>query len=279
MEDQTMQKAMVETRIRMAVAIASGAGLGSLIARGLFHSSLFHFFWWIGLLIGGLMGYVICEHHKVIPALKEAWAKATDWKPDWALWKGLAILYKNCLRAAIIIAIFAVLLYQLTGGHAVQTMFNLQVATLLTWISVYLLTSVIIFLLTICDDAGRNNITWAVKRNRESMKFLFPSKVFISYPVHIIKLALKALVFLLGLLLDLILALPKIATTLFYFSIYFLLIIYTKEAVICAFFAFLGAAIGFFAHNTILGMAMGVMFGLTTYEIYKRRIEFNFACW
>ena len=71
---------MENRTLKIFVSCALGAGIGALIALQLNHS-----FWWIGILIGGFIGYVSYESDKVIAAVPLAWRYAAKnisiWKP------------------------------------------------------------------------------------------------------------------------------------------------------------------------------------------------------
>jgi hypothetical protein len=40
-------------------------------------------FWWLGLIVGGLVGYLSYEIREVLAVLREAWILTTSWRPDW----------------------------------------------------------------------------------------------------------------------------------------------------------------------------------------------------
>ena len=53
--------------LKIFIACALGAGIGSLIAL-----EMHKYFWWIGLLVGGFVGYLSYESKKVVEASKKA---------------------------------------------------------------------------------------------------------------------------------------------------------------------------------------------------------------
>jgi len=65
-----------------AIAVMAGSGIGSLVAI-----SVNHWFWWVGLLAGGLTSYLVVDLPQTIRALGTAWHTVTTWQPNKYYWK------------------------------------------------------------------------------------------------------------------------------------------------------------------------------------------------
>lgn len=62
-----------------------GAGIGTLVAL-----QMNPFFWWVGALVGGLVGYLTCDFKEVARSVPCAWHRASSWRPSENL-KGIVL--------------------------------------------------------------------------------------------------------------------------------------------------------------------------------------------
>jgi len=60
---------------KVFVACALGAFIGALAAL-----ELNSYFWWLGLIVGGLVGYLTYEFKEVIEAVRQAWKAVVSWR-------------------------------------------------------------------------------------------------------------------------------------------------------------------------------------------------------
>jgi hypothetical protein len=104
---------MENRSLKIFLACATGAGIGTLVAIEIGHN-----FWWIGALVGGLIGYLVHEFKEVIEAVKDArrWV-AHDFKTlaedEREIWKEMFgfkyvfhSLYKEECMAVIVAFVF-----------------------------------------------------------------------------------------------------------------------------------------------------------------------------
>lgn len=78
--------------LKIFLACALGAFTGSLVAL-----SVHPYLWWVGLIGGGLVGYLSYEFREVVAAIQTAWLEIVGYKPSWKdltrqLWVGFAFL-------------------------------------------------------------------------------------------------------------------------------------------------------------------------------------------
>lgn len=77
-----MDMRTVDTRaVRVFCACFLGAFIGALVSLELKQS--FPYFWWMGTLIGGLVGYLSYEFKEVCRTVPMAWKSAIGWRPNW----------------------------------------------------------------------------------------------------------------------------------------------------------------------------------------------------
>lgn len=78
--------------MKVFVACAIGAFIGTIVTL-----EVNHYFWWLGLLAGGFVGYISYEFKKVVMAIPTAWRKASGWQPDQEWWRE----YCRCIFGSI----------------------------------------------------------------------------------------------------------------------------------------------------------------------------------
>ena len=92
--------------MKVFLACAIGAGLGALNAM-----EINHYFWWLGPIIGGIVGYLSYEWQSVVGAAKHAYKAASGWQPP--SWRSIGNYV--WLRVQIVILLF--LFFGLFGAY------------------------------------------------------------------------------------------------------------------------------------------------------------------
>jgi len=79
----------MERTLKIFISCALGAGIGTLVAL-----ELNHYFWWLGLLAGGLVGYLSYEFKMIVSATRQSWHNVIAYKLDTAkiFWRTLTIV-------------------------------------------------------------------------------------------------------------------------------------------------------------------------------------------
>ena len=237
---------------RVFWACAAGAGIGALIAL-----EINSYFWWLGLIIGGVFGYLLYDIKAVARAVPRAWCAASGWKLDGEAWKirGLVTLAFVSVLAS---ALLAILVGSFLGGridHVSTWEFvfahKISVMALLVFLSMavpaalaigvsgfsYALALSVVSLLSREDDIMRDF--------RSIIKFGNPVAVFVYWPIVILRHSPAAV--------------WRAAIAVGLFIKYLFLAIHSDERLLCG----IDAAIGALA---------GGAFGVANYEIVSKRI-------
>ncbi|MBU2263363.1 hypothetical protein KJ750_01765, partial [Patescibacteria group bacterium] len=100
----------MERTLKIFLSCALGAGIGALTAL-----QLNQYFWWIGMLFGGFIGYLSYEIKQVLAAIPLAWQKASRWRPDKKMWKlrarAIARILSLSITAGIGVSLFCWFVY------------------------------------------------------------------------------------------------------------------------------------------------------------------------
>ncbi len=98
----------MERTLKIFISCALGAGIGTTVSL-----EINGYFWWLGLLAGGLFGYLSYEFKAVIAAAQRAWYEVISWRPDRELWKlrfrGL-FWFASMVTTIIIVVMLAIIL-------------------------------------------------------------------------------------------------------------------------------------------------------------------------
>lgn len=282
----------MEKVLKVFLACALGAFIGSMVAL-----QLNHYFWWLGLLVGGFAGYISYEFKKVMAAAPAAWetAKETVGKAG----KTEIHLLGPIKKAGKILAgIFLVLLL----GPIKKT------GKILVYTFLVLLTG---FIVGYCFFVNLNLLAALCS---PEVNFLTETHKLISGPANILGTSITGLVTLflivlsVGLLMQetmemnlvksenkcivttVALSVAPILTifTLTSYAIYKLaprtakfigrfakqlfLLIHSDIRLLCATDAAIGTAIGYFSGSAVIGAIAGGTFGVINYKIVSEHI-------
>ncbi len=69
---------------KIFISCAMGAGIGTLVSL-----ELAPFLWWVGLIVGGLTGYLSYDWAQVKAAVPRAWKATSGWRPPENYWRNL----------------------------------------------------------------------------------------------------------------------------------------------------------------------------------------------
>ncbi len=230
--------------LKIGLACMIGALIGGTVALG---AGLL----WLGVIVGGLIGYLSYEFKEVIQAVKSTYAEISGWRPDTEYWKetGLRVtaLLMFFLSTMLILAFMLIQGdYIITSGEK-STLSQVYAFTVI----IILLETFVMCFLGICDNLfGETEEDWVTY-----IKVLNPISFYLFYfPRAIITNLPKAIIF--------TAKFTKIICTL----------IYSDERLLCGVCAAIGTAIGYFSVNVIIGMCVGGIFGAINYEVISKRI-------
>ncbi|OGZ31863.1 MAG: hypothetical protein A2V69_00390 [Candidatus Portnoybacteria bacterium RBG_13_40_8] len=243
---------MKNKSLKVFVACALGAGIGSLTALQL------GIFWWLGLLVGGFVGYVSYEFKAVLRAMASAWKTAVKLRPHW---KNFWMLFASFLSVSLWILLpFA--------------MVSLVVSDkVLHWGLLGMTTGAIVFGFVFGLAFALDQSSSAQTNAKETFDMLVkkgsPISVFFYWlPKGIIWVIIRIPKAVLAMIIGLV----KLAKLMTKFIKTIFITIHSEIRLLCGVDAAIGTAIGYFAGNAIIGAIAGGLFGLLNYEVVSRRI-------
>jgi hypothetical protein len=238
----------MERTVKIFTACALGAGIGTLIAL-----QLSGYFSWIGPLVGGFIGYLAYDYKKVIEAVKIAWDGFINWRPnkkDLKLFLKAWISFCYCL-ASVISGFFVgmvglIMLYDVDATSRQELVFIL----LLIMAGCIFFVVPILSFMTISHDYGDSE---RMNLSIQNSKMMFPYQLYcVTIPKGIIFLIKK---------------IPVVVVTIVKFAKTVFILIHSERRLLCGVDAAIGAAIGYYAGNAIVGALAGGVFGVVNYLI------------
>jgi len=227
---------------KIFVASGFGAWIGTLVALST------NQMWWIGTIIGAVIGYLTYEFKEVLRAIKIVWKTTIRIRPDWKSWKllikhffWLYIFTLNLVPIGLAIAVLS------------EEKFNKVPAILSLMCQACLGVTVFVFFLSVSEMKTRSKDI--VIENIKMFRSLTPFHVYLIY-------------------------IPKI----FYFlyrkgipaSVAFIkkviVLIHSDIRLLCGFNAAIGTGIGYFAGSAIIGMLFGGFIGILNYELISKKV-------
>ncbi len=229
---------------RIFLACAIGAGIGSLSALQL------GYLWGLGALIGGLAGYLAYDFEKVISAIPVAWNTAAgveiNPEPIWIWFKDTCLTF--CAMFSILLSLF--MLFLVEG---------------ITTINIQVILSLVVFISTPATFLLSFTMVWADakerKERREKLRANFknfnPIMVYLYWPAKGIAWAMPRI--------------PAGAVILYNFLKNLFFLIHSDLRLLCGVDSLIGAVIGYFTGNALIGALAGGMLGVADYEIISKR--------
>lgn len=276
---------IMRTGIKVFVAVAVGAFIGTLTAL-----KMTSYFWWVGMLTGGLVGYLSykpMETIRAIPgALRTAWLASFHGlgRTITGMWRWRKKFLWNMLGSlTMVFWLYGVCIFGCTWlmtyhtEHVQPTLYTEDLSTLSSFL-IMLAFATFIFLpgfttlLEICDerpDLKKRDVAQlkeiAVYANPFRVCFYYiPKLLFYWLPIGLFRLG--------HLLLRLALqGLASVITFVVTFVVTLFKTIHSDIRVLCAIDSAIGAAIGFFFVNPIIGAVVGGLFGWLNYEVVSKR--------
>lgn len=252
---------MEKTATKVFLACALGALIGSIVAL-----QLNQYFWWLGLIIGGFIGYLSYEFKKVMRIAPKAWkmAKGTDRKEIRIkiirkTGKTLARIlfgYSVCLVSGFLFLMNAsILMVMISPGFYFWSKINKlsdPVYFQIAFIGAAVISSMF-FLAAMCCEISDENDKYQDRK--------FTSLVIALVITPILTIPLLALY-----------VTYKLAPWIIRFIKYLFILIHSDIRLLCATDAAIGTAIGYFSGSAIIGAIAGGIFGVINYKVVSQRI-------
>ncbi|MBU4223628.1 hypothetical protein KJ934_00095 [Patescibacteria group bacterium] len=235
----------MERTLKIFISCALGAGIGTLVAL-----ELNHYFWWLGLLAGGLVGYLSYEFKMVVSATRQSW------HPDFA-----KIFWRTLTIASMVTSsfVFGVLVYW-TITHGYPDGYWAKELFVLTFFSYNIPFAAALYKL-ISELCSREK-EFSAADWRKTLWFTNPIAIIVYWPLWILWKAPRFIIK------QVFLAIQKVVV----FLIAVFVLIHSDIRLLCGVDAAIGAGIGYYAGSVIVGMLAGGILGVINYEIVSRRL-------
>jgi len=239
---------------------AIGAGIGSLIAL-----EMSPLFWWVGLIVGGLIGYLSYEWRAVVRAFPAAWRAARGWQLQLPSDFWLMFALNTGVFLSVLIDMISIVMLPVFAGALVNGDIDSFSSSFLIFV-IGILTAVTVIALSFgfWDAMSRNvegeyRVLRDVVRARHVMRIVFPPFFFLWHSPRFILLGVIKGAHAMG---KMIIRLPRFARFLRRFSWELFVRIHSERRLLRSVDIMLGTAVGYFAGSALVGAAIGGIFGL-----------------
>jgi len=266
----------MKTSLKVFLACALGAIIGLIVALSINDSSFFACL--IGMVIGGLFGYLAYDFKQVIAAIKIAWRQVIHYKPSKQNWKGrmltmacVGTLVSTVLIGFALITTIIVLLIAAFGGPfsfkgLLHSMHNLSLA------GAGAMAAALIFFPLMFQITVGSAFFGSSKEQSDLKKMIRLGNPLQVYFITVPKGIFKSI-------LDTAKTLHKLSVLLFKFVKKVFVLIHSDERLICMSYAAAGVLIGYIIPGgSILKLFIGAIVsgatGFAAYELlFKKKLE------
>ena len=264
----------MNTSFKIFMATALGAGIGTVIAL-----NMPSFMWWLGAIIGGLIGYLSFEYEKVLIAFKTAYKSVTEYEPDSKVI--LSALRDTFMVICSIISAVIIVVLLLFNILTITAVFVSLISLTSPLFNITPLTSTLISISIIIYGIGATRLFMAIENTKpgDAVSNSFTKIIFFLSPIAVIFYWLP-----LGIkdsalwTVRIVIFSPKTIPRIFHsLSIVPKVIwkaftlIHSDIRLLCGVDAMIGAGAGYFFVNPLIGMLIGGILGVANYEIVSKR--------
>lgn len=238
---------------KVFLACALGALIGSMVALQLGS------FWLVGVLVGGLTGYMTYEFKQVVSAVPRAWHAATNWRPDVEPIK--TFLLGSLSFALFLLTLFiGVMIISLPEtSEARHADFAATTASVFVSISIFCLAfGTVMGYVTRTSTQDRRIVIFILKRFNPISFYLWYVPM---SPFYLARLIYREKA-------EVALALK----TLGLFLAKLFRLIHSEVRLLCGVDAALGALVGYHFGNALIGAAVGGALGVVNFELISIRL-------
>lgn len=235
---------------KVFMACALGGGVGALVALQMWQP-----LWWVGMIVGGLTGYLTYEFNEVCRAVLLAWQKVTGWRPVCESWKTFfrllpAVAVGPALSISLFIAVITVPFVVLESAEKGEVDLSMYC---------YSVGFVFVFLSGLIARVDVQVVVDGKKSLQEVLAVYWAGSVF-----WIALRAVKAVKN--G---PRLVARTAVVVAKFLWQVFIL--IHSEMRLLCGLDAAIGAAIGYWLGNALIGALAGGIFGLVNFEVISKR--------
>ncbi len=238
---------------KVFVACALGAFIGGIVAL-----QLNGYFWWVGLIAGGFVGYITYEFKAVLQAIPKAWRVVIGWRPNVEYWKAFGKLSVYFTLFISTITVPLAILFLLISAEDITAYGYLLITPLMGLLMARVMTS----------DYNEGEYQSVVQEFRRFARFnaLTTCWYVPKYLLLGMWYSLKGTWWLLrrGI------PVTVVAITRFIWQVFKL--IHSDERLLCGVDAAIGALVGYFTGNALIGAVFGGIFGVANFELVSKRL-------
>lgn len=224
-----------------------GAGIGVLVAL-----QMNHFFWWVGAVVGGFVGYLTYDFKEVVKAVPHAWHRASSWRPSENL-KGVVLWVITILFLGFFCWGSLATLLGFWFNEIPRTAEAILIIPLFMGFGLCLWALACFTMSEYLRNANLKEATiWALRETNPIMVLFwhlprgcwYTTKWSVTVAIPTTRRFLKELFFL----------------------------VHSDIRLLCGLDAALGACAGYFFGNALIGAIAGGIFGVLNYEIFSKKV-------
>lgn len=231
---------------KVFLSCAFGSGIGALVAL-----SLWQPIWWLGMLVGGLVGYLSYEFKAVIAAIPMAWRVATTQaqRITWAkTWETITLIIAFLTTAVtmmtppILVTWFAFAVHNDYQGLAAVGMLGIMFSTV---------------------GSGVFAGTQILEKRMGLGRFILRYNILTAYAYILAQLLLWAARVVMRI--PIAIGVAAIVGGKFFWNLF--IEVHSDIRLLCGLDAALGAAVGYYFGNALIGALVGGVFGVVNYKV------------
>lgn len=232
---------------KVFMACTLGGGVGALVALQMWQP-----LWWVGMLVGGLIGYLTYEFNEVRRAVSQAWREVSGWRPNREWWRVF-------LRLLPVISIGP-------SATIIAPLFFLSTLLNRGWDPILNKTFMVCFaLFSIAMTYLDAEYPKEVSENLQLSKKLNVFRVYFwVVPRAVLKSVWLVATRSPGLI-------ARGVVTIARFFRYLFVLVHSEVRLLCGLDAALGAAIGYYAGHAGIGALAGGLIGVANFEVISKR--------
>lgn len=249
--------------LKIFLAASLGGGIGTMIAL-----SVAPYLWWVGLLIGFMVGYLSYETEKLPAAARIAWTQTKYWlvtvynyEPNWKPINRIILLLIEHILSFILGIVIIV-------GAGISPLFLFAIFFPLRdnqWTATPLMLICISNMILIMSITDGNDLMFFRDNNFKKVILSIGKRniftvCFYYLPIYGYK-AIKMLV----------INSPLIARTIGHFLYKFIRLIHSDVRLMCGTDALIGVAIGYFSHSVFIGSLTGGLLAVLNFIVIRQR--------
>ncbi len=249
----------MERTLKIFISCALGAGVGTMVAL-----EVYHYFWWIGLLAGGVVGYLSYEFKEVLAVIRIAWHAVIGFRPDrQKVVKGFLGTIVSLSVGTSFLSLIWIALVPIEKLLSAEASLAFSFTVVPIWLTVAL--SATLFM----KIEGQGIECGSSKALKKMILFVNPIMMFTYWPVWFLWKIVQGLVKY-GPLVPPVLWKGLSNIVLFVKTVFIL--IHSEIRLLCGIDAAIGATIGYFAGSVLIGAVVGGIIGVLNYKVISVRV-------